>query len=165
MIYSTSLPYTVPSPQGKAAGVGYDGRLHALYAELVGVAGGELGGMILTYALPTGGTFEWRMGNNAAGSVPEGQSVYAQLAAEPQASGFSGETFGEPLVIQWMGAGGFRWMPAGTVIDLILDPDQNVGSVQVHACLVEDFGQLAEGDEYSTRVPRDELGGYLLTSS
>lgn len=165
MIYATDLPYTVPTPKGKSAGVGYDGRLHALCARVPGNAGGEMAGLILRYTL-TDATFEWRYGNDSTDAPIEGGTTFIQLNSETAVVAFSGETHGSPLAILWQGVGGgFRWLPAGTVVDLIVDPDQFAGTLTVEGVMVEDFGQLAEGDEYSDRVRASDFGGLLLRES
>lgn len=163
MIYKTSLPYTVPSPQGKAAGVGYDGRLHLLCAHQVGTPAAAMPGGILTYTV-NGITGSFRTGNQAASVPTEGGTSYHQLVSEPAVAMFSGEIIGEPLQEIFSGAGtGFRWLPAGTVVNFIRDTELGAGSMVIDLVLVEDFGQLAEGDEYQTQQRPGDFGGQLLT--
>lgn len=152
MIYATSLPYTVPQPRGKQGGISGDGRLHALHCTMTGTVSDGFPGLILRYTF-TGGVLDWRTGNMGTVVPLEGGTLYVQLASEPSAQDFGGGVTAEPqqIIVNGQGGAGFRWLPAGTIVSVLRDPDLGAGTVTVVGCMVEDYGQIATGDEFVTR--------------
>jgi hypothetical protein len=159
MIYRAALPYVVPSPRGKSAGIARDGRLHFVMLTTTpdGVNQPVVG---LEYLDPTGRRMALFIDGQTYNSAPGAASVLSAWGTEPMpvsanfnAVGASGTYYGGASA-----PGGFKWLPAGSTARIFTDGP----TVSVTNVWVEDYAGLAEGDEYTGGQPRTELPQLLL---
>lgn len=157
--------YTVPGPHGKAAGVSGDGRLHLVLATVTPVPLGS--------AYPTLGLSYYAEDGSLVGRFVDTTFIgstwnttgHITWASEPSTSGSTGGLGNPgqdpPGEIGGAGSGGgFRWLLAGFTVGLFwLSATGYNFTVQT---IVEDYGGLAAGDEYTSPGRGNEPPAFLF---